>query len=75
MSEHDEEMKKAVLKCGLRTLRAPVDGTVQQLAVHSLGGVVTPAQQLMVVVPKGTGIESRRRGPTRMSASFTMASR
>ena len=56
-SEHDEEMKKAVLKRGLRTLRAPVDGTVQQLAVHTLGGVVTPAQQLMVVVPKGTGLE------------------
>jgi hemolysin D len=50
-------MKKAVLKRGLRTLRAPVDGTVQQLAVHTLGGVVTPAQQLMVVVPKGTGLE------------------
>lgn len=28
-------------------LRAPVDGTVQQLAVHAVRGVVTPAQQLM----------------------------
>ncbi|MDR3463398.1 MAG: HlyD family efflux transporter periplasmic adaptor subunit, partial [Beijerinckiaceae bacterium] len=41
----------------LRTLRAPVDGTVQQLAVHTLGGVVTPAQQLMVLVPKDAGLE------------------
>ena len=32
-------------------LRAPVAGVVQQLAIHSVGGVVTSAQQLMVVVP------------------------
>lgn len=35
----------------LTTLRAPVSGTVQQRAVHTTSGVVTPAQVLMVVVP------------------------
>lgn len=35
----------------LTTLRAPVTGTVQQRAVHTTGGVVTPAQVLLVVVP------------------------
>ncbi|HEB96693.1 MAG TPA: HlyD family type I secretion periplasmic adaptor subunit [Sedimenticola thiotaurini] len=34
-----------------RELRAPVSGTVQQLAIHTVGGVVTPAQRLMVIVP------------------------
>lgn len=34
-----------------QTLRSPVNGVVQQLAVHTSGGVVQPAQQLMVVVP------------------------
>ena len=34
-------------------LTAPVTGTVQQLAVYSTGGVVTPAQTLMVIVPDG----------------------
>lgn len=34
-----------------RFLRAPVDGTVQQRAIHTVGGVVQPAQTLMVVVP------------------------
>lgn len=34
-----------------QTLRSPVDGIVQQLVVHTSGGVVQPAQQLMVVVP------------------------
>ncbi len=32
-------------------LRAPVAGTVQQLAVHTVGGVVTPAQPLLAIVP------------------------
>ncbi len=30
---------------------APINGTAQQLALHTVGGVVTPAQQLMVIVP------------------------
>ena len=32
-------------------LTAPVAGIIQQLAIHSVGGVVTPAQPLMIVVP------------------------
>jgi len=38
-------------------LRAPVDGTVQQLAVHTVGGVVTPAQALLAVVPLDSRLE------------------
>ncbi|STQ89082.1 Hemolysin secretion protein D, chromosomal [Iodobacter fluviatilis] len=40
-------------------LISPVDGVVQQLAVHTLGGVVTPAHQaLMVIVPKAEQLEA-----------------
>jgi len=38
-------------------LTAPVDGVVQQLAVHTVGGVVTPAQQLAVIVPSDAMLE------------------
>jgi hemolysin D len=38
-------------------LRAPISGTVQQLAVHTVGGVVTPAQTLMMIVPDHPGLE------------------
>jgi len=38
-------------------LTAPVDGTIQQVSVHTVGGVVTPAQQLMVVVPADSPLE------------------
>lgn len=41
----------------LQTLRAPVTGTVQQLRVHTIGGVVTPAEPLMVIVPAKGGLE------------------
>lgn len=46
-----EDLVKANQKIEQAVLRAPVEGTIQQLAVHSIGGVVTPAQVLMVVVP------------------------
>lgn len=35
-----------------QVLASPVDGVVQQLRVHTIGGVVQPAESLMVVVPK-----------------------
>ncbi|WP_062112343.1 HlyD family type I secretion periplasmic adaptor subunit [Collimonas pratensis] len=38
-------------------LTAPVGGTVQELAVHTIGGVVTPAQALLVIVPDDAGLE------------------
>jgi hemolysin D len=40
----------------LTLLTAPVSGTVQQLAVHTTGGVVTSAQPLMVIVPDGARV-------------------
>jgi hemolysin D len=50
-----------VISAGERTklqrLTAPVDGVVQQLAVHTVGGVVTPAQPLLVVVPQESRLE------------------
>lgn len=47
----ESENVKASEKSRLTRLVAPVDGTVQQLSVHTPGGVVTPAQALAVVVP------------------------
>lgn len=46
------EGTKASQRERLTTLTAPVNGTVQQLAIHTTGGVVTPAQVLLVVVPE-----------------------
>lgn len=46
-----QELAKAARRERLTVLAASVDGTVQQLAAHTVGGVVTEAQALMVIVP------------------------
>jgi hemolysin D len=52
-----QDLIKAEQKTRLQRLVAPVDGMVQQLAVHTIGGVVTPAQALLVVVPSDSHLE------------------
>ncbi|WP_374367181.1 HlyD family type I secretion periplasmic adaptor subunit [Dongia sp.] len=52
-----EELKKATQRQSLQRLMAPVAGTVQQLQIHTIGGVVEPAKPLMVIVPEDAGIE------------------
>jgi len=52
-----QDVVKASEKSRLQILRAPVDGTVQQLAIHTVGGVVTPAQALLEVVPLDSRLE------------------
>jgi hemolysin D len=52
-----QDVIKAGQRIRFQDLTAPVDGTVQQLAVHTVGGVVTPAQALMVVVPRDIHLE------------------
>ncbi|WP_158545146.1 HlyD family type I secretion periplasmic adaptor subunit [Dyella monticola] len=47
------DLAKARDHARLMHLTAPVDGTVQQVAIHTIGGVVSPAQQVMVIVPNG----------------------
>ena len=48
---------KAARRTQLQELTSPVDGVVQQLAVHTVGGVVTPAQPLAVIVPLDSQLE------------------
>ncbi|MDA9397614.1 HlyD family type I secretion periplasmic adaptor subunit [Bradyrhizobium sp. CCBAU 45389] len=52
-----QEVVKAERRTKLQQLTAPVDGVVQQLAVHTVGGVVTPAQALAIVVPSESQLE------------------
>jgi HlyD family secretion protein len=37
-------------------LRAPVDGQVHQLVAHTVGGVINPAEQVMLIVPAQTNL-------------------
>jgi len=52
-----DDLAKAEQRTKLQILTAPVDGIVQQLSAHTIGGVVTPAQQLAVIVPADAVLE------------------
>jgi membrane fusion protein, hemolysin D len=52
-----QDLIKAEQKARLQELTAPVDGVVQQLAIHTVGGVVTAAQSLLVIVPSDSRLE------------------
>lgn len=57
VAELVQELAKAEQRTALQHIVAPVDGVVQQLAVHTLGGVVQPAQALMIIVPRHDQVE------------------
>jgi hemolysin D len=52
-----QELIKATSKSDRTRLRAPIAGTVQQLAVTSVGQVVSPGQALMTIVPNDGPLE------------------
>ena len=50
-NELSADLVKAKDKSAQTEIRSPIDGVVEQLGVHTLHGVVMPAQRLMIVVP------------------------
>ncbi|HEY1386001.1 MAG TPA: HlyD family type I secretion periplasmic adaptor subunit [Dongiaceae bacterium] len=55
-SELQAELAKAEQRSRQGVLTAPIAGTVQQLAIHTIGGVVTPAEALLAIVPDEGGL-------------------
>jgi hemolysin D len=51
------DVAKSQQKINAQYLAAPINGTVQQLAIHTIGGVVTPAQVLLALVPSDSPLE------------------
>jgi hemolysin D len=52
-----EELAKATDLNEKQILYSPVSGQVQQLAINTVGGVVTEAQELMLIVPDSEKLE------------------
>jgi hemolysin D len=46
-----QELSKANRLTRLRVLISPVDGVVEELSIATIGGIVTPAQELLKIVP------------------------
>lgn len=51
VSELTERLGAVEARLARTEVRSPVSGTVNELAVHTEGGVITPAQTLMTIVP------------------------
>jgi hemolysin D len=52
-----EELTKADQRKSLQRILSPVDGVVQQLQVHTIGGVAEAAKPLMQIVPENATVE------------------
>ena len=57
MRDLDQQIAKARQRANYRRLVSPVDGTVQNVKIHTPGAVVTTADTLMEIVPDGAGVE------------------
>jgi hemolysin D len=54
----EKEFTKADKRNQLQSLLSPIDGKIQELSIHTIGGVVTPAQELMKIVPQDATLEA-----------------
>lgn len=57
MSTFSHELEKVLYIESQHTMRAPVTGTVEELQVHTIGGVLTPGQAIMKIVPDNVAVE------------------
>ena len=57
LQANTEELKKVEEKNRLSRIVAPIDGKVSQLVMHTVGGIVTPAQELLQVVPEDAELQ------------------
>lgn len=56
-AEAHQDAYRAASHSQLLKITAPVDGTIQQLTVHTVGGVAPAAQPLMLIVPQDNNVE------------------
>jgi HlyD family secretion protein len=53
IGELEQRKLSASARLSRMSIKAPISGTIYQLAVHTEGGVVAPGETLMMIVPKG----------------------
>jgi hemolysin D len=51
LSQIEKQVEKLYVKSKQQDLKSPIDGRVTQLVIHTEGGVVSSAQELMKIVP------------------------
>ncbi|TCR67683.1 HlyD family type I secretion periplasmic adaptor subunit [Bosea sp. BK604] len=56
IADLSERRIAAVDQLARTEMRAPQDGIVHQATVHTIGGVIAPAEQIMLIVPQTDGL-------------------
>ncbi|WP_421762512.1 HlyD family type I secretion periplasmic adaptor subunit [Devosia sp.] len=64
-NELQERLRAVEARLARAEVRSPATGTVNELAVHTIGGVITPAQLLMSVVPSDSLLDIEFRVATK----------
>lgn len=59
LADSRQEFVKATDRSSQQRIVAPVDGVVQQLALHTIGGVARAAETMMVLVPSSGDLEAQ----------------
>lgn len=54
LSEMNARVQQTTFRKQRQQIIAPLDGTIDKLFVHTVGGVVTPAEKLLTLVPANT---------------------
>jgi len=61
LSELAERKTAAIDQLNRIAIRAPQSGRVHQLTVHTVGGVIAPGEQIMLIVPDGDALSIEAR--------------
>ncbi len=56
IAEYEDRRVAAIDQLKRLDIRAPLDGRIYQLAVHTVNGVINPGEVLMIVVPGSDGL-------------------
>src|SRR5690606_30607957 len=57
LAELGDRLREIDSRLARTLIRAPVSGTVNELSVTTLGGVITPAERLLTIVPEGADLK------------------
>jgi HlyD family secretion protein len=72
IAELDEKLGAVTDRLGRTEIRAPLAGTINELNVHTLGGVITPAEKLISIVPQSAALKIEFRLSTRDVDQITL---
>lgn len=65
IAELDDRLHEVEERLARTEIRSPVAGTVNELSVTTLGGVITPAERLLTIVPKDADLKIEFRVATK----------